>query len=127
MYNFPGSNKTRCGHYPQADSELELAVGDEVVLEEVEDGWLSGRIGQTEEVLPRIFAPNTSSNKLEQPSSMYVHMNAQHVLFTSNTLRYAMNIFILVHILYNEKILFHNITPYVTEFDKTWLRRTKLH
>ncbi|XP_065906869.1 uncharacterized protein [Dysidea avara] len=63
------SNKTRCGHYPQADSELELAVGDEVVLEEVEDGWLSGRIGQTEEVLPRIFAPNTSSNKLEQPSS----------------------------------------------------------
>ena len=43
----------KSGYYPKADNELELAVDDEViVLEEVEDGWLKGRVGQREGVFP---------------------------------------------------------------------------
>jgi len=57
MLYLPGSTVHKSiaknGYYPKADNELELAVGDEViVLEEVEDGWLKGRVGQREGVFP---------------------------------------------------------------------------
>lgn len=48
--------KARFSYHPQAEDELELADGDEViVLEVVEEGWWKGRIGQKEGVFPSNF------------------------------------------------------------------------
>ena len=48
--------KARFSYHPQADDELELADGNEVlVLEIVEEGWWKGRIGQKEGVFPSNF------------------------------------------------------------------------
>jgi len=57
MFNLSGSTANRSiasyGYYPQAEGELELVAGDEmIVLEEVKDGWLKGKVGQREGIFP---------------------------------------------------------------------------
>ena len=48
--------KAQFSYYPEAEDELELAVGDEVIiLGVVEDGWWKGRIGNKEGVFPSNF------------------------------------------------------------------------
>ncbi|XP_065908681.1 CD2-associated protein-like isoform X3 [Dysidea avara] len=56
-----GSNKlrkakARFSYHPEAEDELELADGDEVIiLDVIEDGWWKGRVGTKEGVFPSNF------------------------------------------------------------------------
>jgi len=70
-------------YHPLFEDEIELASGDEVtVLEEVENGWLRGRVGQNEGIFPSKYVQDigeitettlkaaSSSNQAQQSSSM---------------------------------------------------------
>ena len=62
--------KARFSYHPQADDELELADGDEVVvLEIVEEGWWKGRIGHKEGVFPSNFVEEITEEAEPPPSS----------------------------------------------------------
>ena len=48
--------KAKFSYHPQAEDELELADGDEViVLDIVEEGWWRGKVGHKEGVFPSNF------------------------------------------------------------------------
>ena len=61
--------KARFSYHPQAEDELELADGVEViVLDVLEEGWWRGRLGQKEGVFPSNFV-----KKITEESDPPVH------------------------------------------------------
>ena len=83
---FSGSAKqrkarARFSYHPEAEDELQLADGDEVIiLDVVEDGWWKGRVGNkegvfpsnfVEEIIPEVNEPTLPPAAIpsEQPSS----------------------------------------------------------
>ena len=76
-------------YYPEAQGELELVVGDEViVLEELKDGWWRGRVGQNEGVFPSNMVDElspvltTPTDKVEQLSSKSISVYCAFVVKT---------------------------------------------
>ena len=74
---FVGDNQCRAiarfSYHPELEDELELAVGDEVlVLEVIEEGWWKGRIGQKEGVFPINFVEEITED-VPEPSSSSSH------------------------------------------------------
>jgi len=90
MVYSPGNAKlrkarARFSYHPEAEDELQLADGDEVIiLDIVEDGWWKGRVGNKEGVFPSNFvdeipevnepSPPPAAAPTEQPPSTGVYV-----------------------------------------------------
>ena len=84
--------KVKYSYQPQADDELELAKGDEVIVLDIEeDGWWRGKVGQKEGVFPSNFVeviaeesePLVHSGRpaFASPTQIVDHMPTPSMLF----------------------------------------------